>query len=75
MSPLPSGSFDLAISGCGPALWCDPARRVLYGVPGDTGSAQFAALMRIAAVTATNLQQTPQVQRIPASLTRNLTCR
>lgn len=24
--PLPSGSFDLAISDCGASLWCDPAR-------------------------------------------------
>jgi SAM-dependent methyltransferase len=26
--PLPSGSFDLAISECGASLWCDPARWV-----------------------------------------------
>ena len=26
--PLPSGHFDLAISGCGASLWCDPARWV-----------------------------------------------
>jgi len=26
--PLPSGSFDLAISECGAGLWCDPARWV-----------------------------------------------
>jgi SAM-dependent methyltransferase len=26
--PLPSGSFDVAISECGASLWCDPARRV-----------------------------------------------
>ena len=24
--PLPSGSFDLAVSECGASLWCDPAR-------------------------------------------------
>ena len=24
--PLPSGSFDVAISECGASLWCDPAR-------------------------------------------------
>ena len=26
--PLPSGSFDLAVSECGASLWCDPARWV-----------------------------------------------
>ena len=26
--PLPTGSFDLAISECGASLWCDPARWV-----------------------------------------------
>jgi SAM-dependent methyltransferase len=26
--PLPSGSFDLAISECGASLWCDPDRWV-----------------------------------------------
>ena len=46
--PLPSGSFGLAISGCGASLVMRPGPPVLYGVPGDAGSAQFAALMRIA---------------------------
>ena len=26
--PLPTGSFDLAVSECGASLWCDPARWV-----------------------------------------------
>jgi SAM-dependent methyltransferase len=26
--PLPSGSFDLAVSECGASLWCDPVRWV-----------------------------------------------
>ena len=28
--PLPSGSFDLAVSECGASLWCDPVRWVAH---------------------------------------------